>query len=794
MLKIERKMLSMFLILSGILTLFTVALPVNAENETIVTPIDVGLYVDPSHASYSTISKMVKILEDCVLVMSNITTDTRYHIGSSKKDWANNSSKGSSCVSDILKSDSYTLSYVNSLFEAEEIEIVKDGYIKAENEENVYYVPIKATANETELTLGQKNSGVPTGKITSEGSIAGKSSVDMADVMTIGSTAISADGVLRLDYNIGSLGLASETTAPYNISNQPFTLETNIMLTGNAGAIISISASNYIKIDSDGYFWFDPGNSSGTSIGFTKSDIQISKNRWHKIALSWDVSRSRLLLFVDGKLATTTASYYGANMNKIYGNPLALRVRMLEGSVNSKVAVDDLCGYIGYYKNDDYLEKAVLPNNISLDTDNNIIIIFNEDDFDNVNAFNLAIKTAFGAKYAALFNSDLTTPSEKFDKSDIMVITSADGSFYDYYSITSPAIDETSPLFKVALITGTDGKIYARAPYAYNIAEEYTLCLAVYDGDILENLIVKSVGGENDGNTTEALVHDRTKTYKAFFWTNAIRPVCNTVSTKAVPVLKVLAIGNSFSDDAMSFLYQIAKSEGVNLSLANAYIGGCTVDIHYKKAQNGEKSYIYKHISDKTLGEWQNEESKSLEYCLTSEDWDIITVQQASGSSGREDTYSNLGALVEWINANKTNPNARLGWHFTWAYQSDSTHADFPYYSSNQMTMYNSIVNTVKSKVMPISEFDFIIPSGTTVQNLRTSFIGDTVTRDGYHMNTLGRYAVGLTWYKMITGNEIDDITYVPATSITDDKLNAIKESVNNALLVPYEVTQSEFN
>ena len=106
--------------------------------------------------------------------------------------------------------------------------------------------------------------------------------------------------------------------------------------------------------------------------------------------------------------------------------------------------------------------------------------------------------------------------------------------------------------------------------------------------------------------------------------------------------------------------------------------------------------------------------------------------------------------------------------------------------------MYNAIVDAVKSEIVPMQEFDFVIPSGTTVQNLRTSFVGDTLTRDGYHLSTLDRYAAGLTWYKMITGNEIDGISYVPSTSITESQISAVKESVNNAIGNPYEITQFE--
>ena len=48
-----------------------------------------------------------------------------------------------------------------------------------------------------------------------------------------------------------------------------------------------------------------------------------------------------------------------------------------------------------------------------------------------------------------------------------------------------------------------------------------------------------------------------------------------------VKSVKILAIGNSFSKDAMEHLYTVLKAEGVEeILLGNLYIGGCTLDKH----------------------------------------------------------------------------------------------------------------------------------------------------------------------------------------------------------------------
>ena len=55
--------------------------------------------------------------------------------------------------------------------------------------------------------------------------------------------------------------------------------------------------------------------------------------------------------------------------------------------------------------------------------------------------------------------------------------------------------------------------------------------------------------------------------------------------------LKVLAIGNSFSIDATTYLKEMALADGVDLRVASAAIGGCSFERHYNNITNGTKDY-----------------------------------------------------------------------------------------------------------------------------------------------------------------------------------------------------------
>ncbi len=265
------------------------------------------------------------------------------------------------------------------------------------------------------------------------------------------------------------------------------------------------------------------------------------------------------------------------------------------------------------------------------------------------------------------------------------------------------------------------------------------------------------------------------------------------VLTKEPPKsLKVLAIGGSFSQDALQYVYQIAEDAGVEeIVLANLFSGGATLSVHVNNAQSDEPAYDY---YKNTEGNWQKTTNYKLSDALVDEEWDYITMQQNSGSSGRSDTFKDvLPQLIDYVRSKNT--TAQLVWHMTWAYQAGCTHSEFPLYESNQQKMYDMIVDCVHECILTEPRFSFVIPAGTAIQNARTSFIGDTLTRDGFHLNKqIGRYIAGMVWYAALTQSSIDDISFNPAKlQITDDMIKVAKEAAINAVANPYEVTQSAF-
>lgn len=259
--------------------------------------------------------------------------------------------------------------------------------------------------------------------------------------------------------------------------------------------------------------------------------------------------------------------------------------------------------------------------------------------------------------------------------------------------------------------------------------------------------------------------------------------------------LKVLAIGNSFSNNTTDYLYDIAVAEGMTeVVIGRLYFGSCSVERHARNARLDVPEYTY---YKNTTGQWEQTEGVTMLQGLQDEQWDIITMQQSSGNSGLPGTYDGvLDELIAYVNENKTNPNAKLVWHMTWAYQQDSEHKDFANYGNDQQIMYEAIVQTTQQVILPNTAFSGVIPAGTAVQNARTSYFSDYLTADGYHLNELGKVITGYMWYATLVGKTLDSVNLTQVTdyfALSVSNKDVIKESVNNALKTPYEVTQSSY-
>ena len=266
------------------------------------------------------------------------------------------------------------------------------------------------------------------------------------------------------------------------------------------------------------------------------------------------------------------------------------------------------------------------------------------------------------------------------------------------------------------------------------------------------------------------------------------------------PVLKILAIGNSFTDDAMAYLPDLLSAKGItNVTLGKLSYPACSLADHWYFYTKNRSLYNYqKSVSNK----WVTVRSScTLEEGILNEPWDIIVLQQVSQESGMYSRYQpHLINLINAIYSDCSNKNVLFGWHMTWAYSRKSTHNGFINYNNNQGYMYQQITGAVKAMVED-TKLTLIIPSGSAIQNLRNTSVNNPpldLTRDGSHIDLgAGRYTLAYTWYETLivpcikptvenntlrikAGNvPVNDSNYQIC-------LDAVKKACNNKFAVTY--------
>lgn len=210
--------------------------------------------------------------------------------------------------------------------------------------------------------------------------------------------------------------------------------------------------------------------------------------------------------------------------------------------------------------------------------------------------------------------------------------------------------------------------------------------------------------------------------------------------------MKILSIGNSFSQDSTALLQLLTDK----ITARNLYIGGCSLDMHAANIENDAAKYELQEN-----GEKMQNALVGVKEALISDKWDYITVQQVSGRSGvYESFYPYIGELLDYV---RKYSDAEIVLHETWSYEIGSGHPDFAIYNSDREQMAQAIKETYEK--VSAKENLRIIRVGEAVQNLRAkpSFDykngGLSLTRDGFHLSlSYGRLLAASVWCKFFTG------------------------------------------
>ena len=223
--------------------------------------------------------------------------------------------------------------------------------------------------------------------------------------------------------------------------------------------------------------------------------------------------------------------------------------------------------------------------------------------------------------------------------------------------------------------------------------------------------------------------------------------------------LKVLDIGNSYTQDAQTYLPQIIQASGIgtDFSLYRAFRPNgsfktwvdCWNDADYE-------TYNVAFCAGTQIGgisgNGYNNDGTLFRKALQTVKWDIILIHQVSTYSNDYSLWEGHGAggyLQELIRLIRiTNPQATVGYLMTHSYRGS-------YWANSEgssLLRWKNIAEATKQLKLEY-DIDFIIPYGTAVQNLRASSLNDSYefSEDGTHMGAgLGDYVAGCCYFESL--------------------------------------------
>lgn len=271
--------------------------------------------------------------------------------------------------------------------------------------------------------------------------------------------------------------------------------------------------------------------------------------------------------------------------------------------------------------------------------------------------------------------------------------------------------------------------------------------------------------------------------------------------------LKVLMIGNSFTESAMRETPAVAKAMGCALDLANLYIGGCPLSRHWGNVEKAgdpdfrpyavQMSWTSCDAKVSGLRKAAPKGRANIPQALAAEPWDVVTIQQASGQSAFPKTYQPYAdRLIAKIR--ELAPQAEIRIQETWSYSPYDGRLGFWKMTPDEMfaklhAAYGALARQHGLK---------IIPTAVAVQNYRRDlpvvygkvctkaelaafvepqtpdFYGDVCGAarwqaekdgarrlhvDGCHLNPAGAYLQGCVWTAALFGVDVTACPYRPA-------------------------------
>ena len=206
----------------------------------------------------------------------------------------------------------------------------------------------------------------------------------------------------------------------------------------------------------------------------------------------------------------------------------------------------------------------------------------------------------------------------------------------------------------------------------------------------------------------------------------------------------VLSIGNSFSQDSQRYLHQIAQASGEKIACFNLYAAACDLEQHYRNMLSDDRGYTLEMNGSSTGF------SVSLSEALLNRQWDVVSLQQVSSKSADYENYQPyLTELADFVR--QCQPKCKLLLHQPWAYESGSETLKKRMGLERREDMFR-LIHGAYAQAVRDAQADGIVPCGALFEELAKAGLPQ-LQRDTLHAGLgAARYALGLLWYKVLTG------------------------------------------
>ena len=247
--------------------------------------------------------------------------------------------------------------------------------------------------------------------------------------------------------------------------------------------------------------------------------------------------------------------------------------------------------------------------------------------------------------------------------------------------------------------------------------------------------------------------------------------------------LKVLTIGNSFSENTSVYASEIARSNGKDLTFGYLKFPSCTIEMHYTAAV--ENRAVFKFDVTFPDGTHDTAAQKAaassfdavdgggatVEYALNYCDWDVIVFQQESSSSRYASTFEKLGDLIAYVQAKA--PNARLAIHEVWRWGD---------WDADQFALIQANTRAVAARY----QLEYI-PTGTAFEYARTALGSNTIVNDNdghhQHANAYGQYIAGSCYVAALFGVPVSEDTFTSHPYVNDNgQVAVLTKAANDAV------------